>query len=140
MSKVYVVTSGCWEDFRVACVFSKKELADDYIEKYSPDSDINNTYLEYELNPVYDVEGKIPFEINMTDEEITNCESALYYPLNAYIDLSKNIKGESSRYGEVIYHRFIIFAETREEAIDIALKRKDDMIADNTWYVESKEE
>lgn len=51
--KVYAVTTGCYSDYRIDCIFSTKEKADEYVKCYSNSREYDNDEVqveEYELD------------------------------------------------------------------------------------------
>jgi hypothetical protein len=115
---VYVVTSGEYSDYGVNAIFSTKELAQIYMEKFSnPDrfSEFNDIQ-EWEVD---DMEADLrsnrkPFRISMQrDGQVTYCESGSYFG---------TYNGTVLKFHDSL--EISLFADDKDQAIKIANEKR----------------
>lgn len=119
--KVYVVTSGCYSDYRIERVFSTKELADDFCDRYDNDYQV----VEYELDGEMPPREEKVFSIWM---QLDNKE--------VFSVSTRNIKerdyvhiGVTQNIYKIKYIEFCILSDSKERAIKVASERFGEVIA-----------
>lgn len=135
MSKIYIVTAGCYSDYRIIAAFSDKEKAirfcryhnDNQEDGCEDDSgDYNARRIEeYDLDtdtPDIPVD-LVPFKVRMDLEGRVNCERV------SFSCLSK--QPEISFYSDIMHTN--ILARDKIHAIKIANERRAALIASDQW-------
>jgi hypothetical protein len=131
--KIYVITSGEYSDYNINCVFSTRQLAEAYVEKYSAEE---MRIEEYELDTeqmrlndprknyrvrIYKNGDAEAQEGVMVDEDDDEEDDYFYQSLwNDPINL---------------YLQFVCLADSKEHAIKIANEKRIQHIANNTWGI-----
>ena len=132
MSKVYVVTEGCYSDYCIRGVFDDKELALHFIAAFGNHADIE----EWELNPHKKQlkKGYSPWFVRMAKDGTvieTHIEDSPYGfgedPDDPFFDVNQNL----------FVH---VFARDREHAIKITNERRTVLIATERWLSTEQEE
>lgn len=112
--KVYIVTSGDYDDYQIDEVFSTKEKAEEYIEYFGDDYRIE----EYNLdNPVEHKERTWCAMFDIENKELTHCGVENCYSIDSV---------SIDRYGDRIIFEFMASGKTK--AIEIAKERLDNVI------------
>ena len=112
--KVYIVTSGDYDDYRIDEVFSTKEKAEEYIEYFGDDCHIE----EYNLdNPIEPKERTWFAMFDIENKELTHCGVENCYSIDSVL---------IDRYGDRIIFEFMASGKTK--AIEIAKERLDNVI------------
>ena len=133
--EIYLVSSGCYSDYRIDAVFSTEELAQKYIDNIGVDVHYGEMGIEvYNLNPceAQIKEGLIPFSVKMDVDG--NADYPYYkqtYKID-YVGFKVGVKFDSYDSGKVVMISNC-FAEDEEQAIKIANERRVQYIASNTW-------
>ena len=110
--------------------FSTKELAEDFIKKYS-DYDYGFNIEEHDIDSIYHIDNYVPYWVGMDSSGDSSCFIEHFHDIETSFKKSLNIKGELWASGDG--REFIIFAKSKEHAVKIANERRIQMIADNTW-------
>ena len=120
MKKIYVVTSGCYSDYRIERVFSTRELAEEFID-HDAYCDIEEYVLDGEMPPRKEIVFSIMLDLN-TKEVIslgTGNEKEKDY---VHVDVDSGQKQRK-------YIMFYIKSDSRERAIKVASERFGEVIA-----------
>ena len=112
--KVYIVTSGDYDDYQIDEVFSTKEKAEEYIECFGDECSIE----EYSLdNPIEHKERTWCAIFDIENKELTHCGVENCYSIDSV---------SIDRYGDRIIFEFMASGKTK--AIEIAKERLDNVI------------
>ena len=131
--KVYIVTSGDYDDYHIDEVFSTKEKAEEYIECFGDKCSIE----EYSLDkPIEYKERTWLAMFDIENKELTHCGVENCYSIDSV---------SIDRYGDRIIFEFMASGKTK--AIEIAKERLDNVIKNkdnkykklfvckrNNWY------
>ena len=110
--KVYVVTSGSYSDYRIECVFSTREKAEEYLQYHDDEYRIEKYAIDEEF---VRNEGEWRVAIDLTDDDVQ-------------VDKFLPISGEGSKWLNSMWlykSRFYthVRTDTRDRAIRIARER-----------------
>ena len=115
---IYLVTDGCYSDYRVLCVCSTRELAEEAKKLYMADNDIE----EYVLDGLPEhPPGMLFYSVRMNaqgDTEIVERSAA---------------SDESWNPSSSGYVAFRVWAYDDQHAVKIANERRAQLIANNEW-------
>ena len=120
MKKVYVVTSGCYSDYRIERVFSTRELAEEFCDR-----DYDCGVEEYELDGEMPPRKEIIFHIllNLENKEVIGIGCGEDKQKD-YVHVDVEQRTEPRKYIE-----FYIKSDSRERAIKIASERYGEVFA-----------
>jgi len=135
VAKIYIVTSGCYSDYRINHVFSTRELADRWIgeragEDYSAE--------EYEIDPIVDFTENIKTSIGVDmnkDGSVRNIRDDGYgaYYKEARVRLWLDYRDTPTPYLETV-----ILTRDRESAIKTTNDIRIRLLALDRWTVKNK--
>lgn len=123
MSKIYIVTTGCYSEYRIEAVFSNHDRAVEYADNL-PDSTVE----EFDLDPVNPPEfrpGLKRYEILMFANGDPNVRVRKICPTNSFYDKNE-IRAEP--YGSHAM-RTSCWAESEHHAIKIGTERRARLIS-----------
>lgn len=137
MGKIYIITSGCYSDYRIVTAFSTKQKADEFLDIYGDDYRLE-IYTIDSVKPVrknkiwrisLDVKSKEvivcqQYELKRNKYKKDLLEYTRYsgtYGIDFYLESDSRkraIKIASERFGYVIANELVIFPFLRQHIID----------------------
>lgn len=137
MGKIYIITSGCYSDYRIVTAFSTKQKADEFLDIYGDDYRLE-IYTIDSVKPVrknkiwrisLDVKSKKvivcqQYELKRNKYKKDLLEYTRYsstYGIDFYLESDSRkraIKIASERFGYVIANELVIFPFLRQQIID----------------------
>ncbi len=123
MAKVYLVTEGCYSDYRVLGVYSTKENADYAHVLYASDNKIEEYDLDYFGDDPRD--GLLPYAVEM--KKTGDVAEVIRWGVHEV---------PSSKWVPLMYSdavRFFVRARDDEHAVKIANERRAELIASESW-------
>ena len=121
MAKVYVVTSGCYSDYGIVQVFSTKELADDFCDRYDDDYRVEEYELDGEMPPRKEKVFSIWMQLDNKEIIIVRIRNKRERDY-VHVDVTRDRSATK-------YIEFCILSDSRERAIKIASERFGEVIA-----------
>ncbi|MDD5288335.1 MAG: hypothetical protein PHY28_04405 [Dehalococcoidales bacterium] len=123
--KVYMVTDGCYSDFRVEALYSKKELADEHVRRLdSSDAAVEEMELD---QPIPDVLINVSMAVDGT-------------VINTYRDVGDQFGFNGYSFMNRTFN-WKVKTDDRERAIKVANEKRAQIIAANAWgNIEATEE
>ena len=139
MGKIYIITSGCYSDYRIVTAFSTKQKADEFLDIYDDDYRLE-TYTIDSVKPVrknkiwrisLDVQSKevivcYQYELKRNKYKKDLLEYTRYhdgtYGIDFYLESDSRkraIKIASERFGYVIANELVMFPFLRQQIIDL---------------------
>lgn len=139
MGKIYIITSGCYSDYRIVTAFSTKQKADEFLDICDDDYRLE-TYTIDSVKPVrknkiwrisLDVQSKEvivchQYELKRNKYKKDLLEYTRYhdgtYGIDFYLESDSRkraIKIASERFGYVIANELVIFPFLRQRIIDL---------------------
>ena len=120
MKKVYVVTRGCYSDYRIERVFSTKELAEEFCD-HDADCDIEEYELDGEMPPREEKVWSIRLKL---DSKEVMCIVIRKDKERDYVHMDVTSDRDATKYIE-----FCIKSDSRQRAIKVASERYGEVIA-----------
>ena len=134
-TKLYMVTIGCYSDYRVCGIYSTKELADEAVKCWTTQYDTAEIE-EQVLDELPDhPPGLYPYKVTMAqDGSNKTVRTSISLDLQAD-SVDKEFKTHNGRYTYVTTgcYCFYMFAEDEVHAVKIANERRVQIIANNQW-------
>ena len=121
MKKVYVVTSGCYSNYSIERVFSTKELADDFCDRYDNDYQVEEYELDGEMPPREEKVFSIWMQLDnkkVFSVGTRNIREKDY----VHVDVTQNSY-------KIKYIEFCILSDSKERAIKVASERFGEVMA-----------
>jgi hypothetical protein len=126
--QIYVVTSGCYSDYRIDGVFDDLKLAEEFREKYSEKYYNEKNEIEvYNLNPTDKNDSEVEyFYVEMYKSgDVRKCEKQ-----SSYIYNSLSLECFTTDHKVIVFQ---IQADDEQHAIKICNERRARIIANNKW-------
>ena len=134
MATVYLVSSGCYSDYRVRAVFNDREMAEEFVERFSGIDDYDDKMYveEWKLNP--DIPqiraGLVAFQVKMARDGTTIEARPLEdIERSDYIGAPSACNRDYGRGFMICRH----YAKDTKHAVKIANEKRVQLIANGEW-------
>lgn len=133
MSKIYVVTDGCNDDYHICGVFDSADKANRFVDVFGGEKPSDMDVEEFDLNPELPnyVEGMKCWRVDIRkDGSVQRCYLGGDY--DAILSDSKTMPRFNYEWSLIVY----CLAMDAQHAIKIANERRVAIVATNAWGVE----
>jgi len=124
MDKIYIITAGCYSDYRIVGAFSTKEKADEFLDTCDDDYNLE-TYIIDSIEPVRKT-WIWSISVELYSKKIKFCNQ---YELDDY-KYKKDLFEFESKHDSICFY---IESDSRERAIKIASERYGHVVANESF-------
>lgn len=117
--KIYIVTSGCYSDYRIEAVFTTQDKANDYVQQHGTDCDIE----EYELDGEVVKKEKLWCVEKRLDKDFNFEKYALFASVCSTLDYKYKDTCHVALYPTMNVINFYVDADSMDRAVKIASER-----------------
>ena len=136
MTTIYVVTTGEYSDYGICAMFSSKEKADQYCERFKKHADYTGYDIEeYTLDPIPDDvyrENKELYHVQMWKDGTVR-QTYTTHLSSHNVQLSFAEYGRMERKDDPVVLCMEVWSKSEEHAIKIVNEKRRQLIAENKW-------